>query len=531
MKKLIIISAAVMFFLLPLEGKNNNEAVYNTVSKSYILNKDGSQELRVVKEITLFTHTAMNRTYGETFIPFSPEFQTLVINESYTKQVDGTIVKTPSNAFVECLRSFASEAPAYNGEREMVVVHTGLELGATIYLDYTITTKAGYFAGIDLFEIPRETSPVKKYSLSVSVPEGTPLRYSSLNADFSPKITRSDNQTTAKWSLKNLPALSRESGVSIQSGGIPVISVVSFDSTLYTFSGFKVAERGVNIDIPIIKGEDQKETVTLIKKYISENFYLVPAHNLSDTKFLIRNLNDIISSAYGNEIELTYLMNQMLMSAGITSEFVARYPFKMELNSPFGISSISDFMVTTPVKGEELVSVRLSSEELIGFDSEYSTFMTVNQNPATVTIPPKDINIDITKDIDILEGDLKTVSSDYCLFTLPKEDRSISAKGYDKYGSTRKNNILLPGRINEHYIYNITFDGSLKLSGKGRNVEITNNIGSVKITTSSDGDRVTVEKSLSITKRLITPADYQAFRALMVEWGDKNGDKVLFVKK
>jgi hypothetical protein len=53
----------------------------------------------------------------------------------------------------------------------------------------------------------------------------------------------------------------------------------------------------------------------------------------------------------------------------------------------------------------------------------------------------------------------------------------------------------------------------------------------VKITTSSDGDRVTVEKSLSITKRLITPADYQAFRALMVEWGDKNGDKVLFVKK
>src|SRR5574344_167613 len=104
MKKLIIISAAVMFFLLPLEGKNNNEAVYNTVSKSYILNKDGSQELRVVKEITLFTHTAMNRTYGETFIPFSPEFQTLVINESYTKQVDGTIVKTPSNAFVVLLQ-------------------------------------------------------------------------------------------------------------------------------------------------------------------------------------------------------------------------------------------------------------------------------------------------------------------------------------------------------------------------------------------------------------------------------------------
>ena len=85
----------------------------------------------------------MNSLYGETFIVYDPAYQQLKINESYTRQVDGTIVTTPANAFVEVLPSAAANAPAYNGLKEMVVVHTGLELGATIYLDYTVTTDAG----------------------------------------------------------------------------------------------------------------------------------------------------------------------------------------------------------------------------------------------------------------------------------------------------------------------------------------------------------------------------------------------------
>jgi len=71
----------------------------------------------------------------------------LQIHESYTRQKDGNIVKTPANALVEVLPSAAANAPAFNALREMVVVHTGLELGATIYLDYSITTKPGVFAG------------------------------------------------------------------------------------------------------------------------------------------------------------------------------------------------------------------------------------------------------------------------------------------------------------------------------------------------------------------------------------------------
>lgn len=125
-----IVTLAMLILAFPVKAAS--EAEFGKLSKAYTLHADGSQEMRVQKELTLFTHAAMNRVYGESFIIYNPEFQTLKIHDSYTRQKDGTIVKTPENALLEVLPSVAADAPAYNGLKEMVVVHTGLELGATI---------------------------------------------------------------------------------------------------------------------------------------------------------------------------------------------------------------------------------------------------------------------------------------------------------------------------------------------------------------------------------------------------------------
>lgn len=69
----------------------------------------------------------------------------------------------------------------------MVVVHTGLELGATICLDYSVITRPGYlpvWAGC----ICAELSPVKEYICSVSVPEGKPLNYALINGKAAPVV-------------------------------------------------------------------------------------------------------------------------------------------------------------------------------------------------------------------------------------------------------------------------------------------------------------------------------------------------------
>ena len=89
-----------MLLLAVLPARAASEAEFRKLSKAYTLRADGSQEMRVQKELTLFTHAAMNGLYGETFIVYNPDFQKLEIHASYTRQKDGTVVQTPR----QCLR-------------------------------------------------------------------------------------------------------------------------------------------------------------------------------------------------------------------------------------------------------------------------------------------------------------------------------------------------------------------------------------------------------------------------------------------
>ena len=149
MKNTYYYIVTLVMLILALPMKAASEAEFGKLSKTYTL------------------HAAMNRVYGESFIIYNPEFQTLKIHDSYTRQKDGTIVKTPENAFVEVLPSAAADAPAYNSLKEMVIVHTGLELGATIYLDYSVVTRPGYLPELGVCEQVEELSSIREYVVSL----------------------------------------------------------------------------------------------------------------------------------------------------------------------------------------------------------------------------------------------------------------------------------------------------------------------------------------------------------------------------
>lgn len=224
-----IVTLVVLLFMVA-PAKAASEAEFGKLHKTYILHTDGSQEMRVQKELTLFTHTAMNRLYGESFIVYNPEFQELKIHESYTRQKDGNIVKTPENAFVEVLPSAAADAPAYNGLKEMVVVHTGLELGATIYLDYSVITRPGYLPELDVCEQIEELSPIREYVLSVSVPENKPLHYELLNGKAVPVVKTAGGVKTVTWALKNVQPRPNMIQVSLPAGNVQAIVASTYAS-------------------------------------------------------------------------------------------------------------------------------------------------------------------------------------------------------------------------------------------------------------------------------------------------------------
>lgn len=82
------------------------------------------------------------------------------------------------------------------------MVHTGLELGATIYLDYSVITRPGYLPELDICESVEELSPIKEYVLSLSVPDNKPLHYELLNGKMTPVVKTVAGMKTVTWTLK-----------------------------------------------------------------------------------------------------------------------------------------------------------------------------------------------------------------------------------------------------------------------------------------------------------------------------------------
>ena len=308
-----------------------SEAEYKKLSKSWTLNADGSQEFRYNMELTLFTHTAMNSTYGESFIVYNPAYQTLKINESYTKQKNGNVVRTPDNAFVEVLPAAAANAPAYNGLKEMVVVHTGLELGATIYLDYTITTKPGYLPALDIYQGIEQTSPVKECKLTISVPDSKTLNYHLSNLSAKPAISADGGQKVYSWTLRNIPAMSRWADHYYLDS--PLLAANTYASPK-EMAETLTQQMDVAKSLPLLK--TLAETITqgatsdlarlkAVYAYI-QNSYAHTALGLSATGYKLRPIEDVINSAYGTDGELVNVFQGLLKALGIKSEVCAILP-------------------------------------------------------------------------------------------------------------------------------------------------------------------------------------------------------------
>ena len=131
---------------------------------------------------------------------------------------------------MEVLPSAAADAPAYNGLKEMVVVHTGLELGATIYLDYSVITRPGYLPELDVCEQVEELSPIKEYVFSLSVPENKPLHYELLNGKAVPVVKTIGGIKTVTWTLKNVQPRPNMIQVSLPAGNVQAIVASTYIS-------------------------------------------------------------------------------------------------------------------------------------------------------------------------------------------------------------------------------------------------------------------------------------------------------------
>ncbi|MGP1435187.1 MAG: DUF3857 domain-containing protein [Phocaeicola sp.] len=499
MKKYILLLIIGLIVTLPSKGQPY-EAVFNKVAEAYTINNDGSTEYRYQKELKLNTHRSFDSMYGETFIVYNPAYQTLKINESYTKQADGTIVKAPSNAFNPSLPSFAADAPAYNKLTEMVVTHTGTELGCTIYLDYTITTKAGYQAANDFYHQFNDYSPIKEYTLSITAPEN--LFY---QQTIKEGVQPQKNGNTYTWKFNNIPGIAPE--FYIAQSTIPYIFASTEQSN---------EERAKAVNDLIAKAaEGSVNNYTGDNNLSSINNYVTKEVGRSRIPLAIANMirtpQEVANSAYGTAAEKAALMISLLKAANIEESIVCTFP----KNVPPSLLSLSNIYIKS---GDEMVS------PLDGAKGEIATLAYGNQiwangNRMMVKVAPIKVTTNVVTD---LNSDKDGVSkhAGYTVYRLPSTDKGFDTWRITTLNTQRKEAFEIPTLLNETDNYDITLPSGTSLASKPFNKSIINKVGSVELQLINVDGKAKVTRSIRLNEQVIPTSDYAQFRTLVNLWND-----------
>lgn len=506
-----------------------SEAEYGKVSKTWTLQEDGSREYRYEMELTLFTHTAMNSTYGESFILYNPEYQEVKIHKSFTRQVDGTVIETPDNALVEVLPRFAADAPAYNHLKELVVVHTGLELGATIFLDYSVVTKPGYYPALDIYEFLQETSPVKEYKATVIVPENTQLHRHVSGADVKVNETIRSGKKTFSYTLRNVPASSRESFQPQNRENVPCLAATTYASRTEALAVLN-RELGKGQQLEAVgfaeylteKINDDKDKADAIRKHLVNNM-AASAVPLAQAGYGMRDMETTLRSAYGTLAEKTGLLQVMLKAAGIPSEIIVTYPGNLK-EEVQGLSAIKNMMVKARINRED---VYLSAISLLPSTLSYrgESDRTYRLSGEEWVILPA--RMEITEEKELTAG-REQAKDGYVICTLPPVSSGIDTWGMQTLNSKRESMFEIPAQLEETVTYIINVKDGLQLQTPAESKTIRNTMGSFEQTVAEKGDKVEVKRTITLNKIQYTPKEYRELRDLVNAWMNPGSRMLLF---
>ncbi|HSG68749.1 MAG TPA: DUF3857 domain-containing protein [Bacteroidales bacterium] len=375
MKNLTKYLLVLMVPLMWLNGHGQEDALYNKVIHEYTLNDDGSSSFREYKEVKLMSHMAFHRLYGETFVIYDPRYQELKINEAYTIMKDGKRVEVPGNAFNEVLPRDAANAAPYNHLREMVITHTGLEVGSTIYLDYTIITKEGYYSVFMGEENIKDIIPIKEKQIIINIPADLGLQYKMLNLRTAPEIKDGKDIKTYTFTFREVKPYYGGWGVDhTQLPHLFFSAAKDFERAYFPFVAqdaftFQASPEMI-VALQKIKDENNGDlqTALAIQKMVVNE---IGTWNLAleYTGFKCRSPHEVWHSNAGTVIEKTILLATLLRQAGLSAVPVAVIPEKYYDQKVGSLYAFRDFVVQLKVDGDfTYLSARHTQSQDMAFD-------------------------------------------------------------------------------------------------------------------------------------------------------------------
>ncbi len=416
MKKILLIISCISIITLSFSQDQNEDAKFLKIVKEYTLNEDGSVEYNYSKSLKLLSHYSFHRLYGETFIIYNTDFQNLKINSAYTIMADGKKVVTPKNAFNEVLPRFSANAPAFNNIREMVVTHTGLEVGTIINLDYTITSDAGYYPYLVGNETLSESSPIDELIIKINVPKSQPLNFALLNIDGSPNVDYKNGFVTYSWEFSSIAANSKESYQEYDHVSEPRLIYSTAADMKSAYKQF-VAQEAFNyatngsmdkVVSNIIEGQDDQLKIVLeLRKIVCNNVNNLNVP-LAYTATKCRTAVETWESNQGTKLEKAILLSALLKKANISANPVAVIPNQYYNESIGNFSMYNDFLVNVNLKkhGDIYIATNYINKQNLKFDLFDKTTLLLEQGSKklkTESHKPAISSIGLKFEIDLLD--------------------------------------------------------------------------------------------------------------------------------
>lgn len=378
MKKNCLIILSLFFAHFLFSQNENADAIFEKFIKEFTLEADGSTSYREYKQLKLITQFSFNRLYGETFIIYNPEFQNLKINNAYTVMADGSKVITPPNAFNEVLPRDAAFSATANHMKEMVVTHTATEMGATIFLDYTLTSAKGYLPGFMGNVLIQESSPIAELEVIVRIPSDQELNHRMIGLRTGPEIKIEANQKVYVWKFNGVQASPKEplqGKYQLSAPRLLFTTAIGVAETINWLTNQQAFELQINDEMKAwtdnlrSKQTEEIETLMTIQKAVVENI-VFERYNPEWLAYRARTPEEIWKSNGGNKLEKTLLLATLLKYANFNATPAIVGPKSLFDEKAINLTIFDDFVLIMNTKS--FGTIYMSAVEISNQSLEYS---------------------------------------------------------------------------------------------------------------------------------------------------------------
>ena len=526
----------IILFLLVITqtaycGKPKPDAVYHLIRKEFKINEDGSTDMRFRKEMQLFSYDAFFHTYGETFIPYNTDFQTLTINEAYTVRKDGSKVETPANAFNPSLPAGCTDCERFNTIREM--------------LDYTIHTEAN-FLGIWMERVDLcEPAPVERYEVSVTLPAEYSIQYmvNCYGRQVQPTKDTQSVSYTLSWVFQDLPQ--RPADAYLPYDYLPymmmttVADPTAFMSELMFQNAFVSGAKNFSSEAAAITKDckSDMDKMLALRNYVADMIHTNDV-SLKQMNYIVASPATVWQTNCGSRVDKDILLTMLLQASSLQAEFGLLYGNLMRDAESAVKVTIQDetYFISSAVKSPKSLSVLKAGDSFLSPQGYIQNFI---KQPGSV---------DLAADVEVLmeDGSLKTkvnvqranvrtsqsatmrksslnpsfrlknLGSGYYEMTLPED------YGCDQQPSRIAPDRTLPVELvptEEHYTYTITLPATARILTKPYKIEQSADFGTVAVELVCDGRTLTVNRSLTLKEPFVKDKkNLRRLRDMLVVW-------------